>query len=67
MIDMGVGDDDLLESEVVFADQAQDSVDVIARIDDHCFARSFVPDDGAIALKGANGDDFVDHVIGPVL
>jgi hypothetical protein len=62
VVDMRVGDDDLLDLQIVFADERQDVFDVIARVDDHRFVRGFVADQGAITLQGANREDFVDHL-----
>ena len=39
-----------------------DFFDVIAGVDHHSFARGLVADDGTVALQGANGNDFVNHV-----
>ena len=44
-----------------FADERENIVDVVARIDHHGFTGDFVPDDGAIALQRPNGKDFVNH------
>jgi hypothetical protein len=58
---MRVGDDDLLHLQIVFFDQSEDVFNVIAGVNNHGFARGFVADDGAVALQGSNGDDFMDH------
>ncbi len=61
VVDVGVGDDDLFDLEIVFADQGEDVFDFVAGVDDHGFVRGFVADDGAVALQRADGEDFVDH------
>jgi hypothetical protein len=61
VIDVGVGDDDLLDGEVVFGEQGEDARDVLARVDDDGFAGGFVAEDGAVALERAYGEGFEDH------
>jgi hypothetical protein len=61
VIDVGVGNDDLLDLQVVFANQGEDFFDVVAGVDDHGFVRGLVADDGAVALQWADREDFVDH------
>ena len=61
VVDVGVGDDDLLNLEIVFTDDAEDVFDFVTRVDDHGFVRGLVADDGAVALQWADRDDFVDH------
>jgi hypothetical protein len=61
MVDVSVGDDDLLYGEVVMLQSADDAGDVVAGINDDGLAGGFVAEDGAIALKGADDEDFVDH------
>jgi hypothetical protein len=61
MIDVGVRDDDLLDLQVMLADEREDVLNVIARIDDHGFAGGLVADDRAVALERSDGKDFVDH------
>lgn len=61
VIDVGVGDDDLLDLEIVLADESENVFDVVAGVDDHGFTRGFVSDHGAVALERADGEDFVDH------
>ena len=61
MVDMRVGDNNLLDFEIVFANQRQYVFDIIAGINDHPFARSLIADDRAIALQRADGDDFMNH------
>jgi hypothetical protein len=61
VVDVGVGDDDLLDLEIVLADYAEHIFDFVAGVDDHGFVSGFVADDGAVALQEADGEDFVDH------
>src|SRR5208282_177573 len=61
VIDVGVGDDDLLHFQLVLADDGENVFNVIARIDDHGLVRGLVSDDGAVALQRAYGQDLVDH------
>src|SRR6202158_2406838 len=61
VIDVGVGDDDLLHVKLVLADDGDNVFNVIARIDDHGFARGLVADDRAVTLQRADGKDLVDH------
>jgi hypothetical protein len=62
VVDMGVGDDDLLEGEFVAGEDGKDLRDVVAGVDDHGFAGGLVAEDGAVALEGADGEGFADHV-----
>jgi hypothetical protein len=50
VIDVSVSDDDLLDFEIMLAEDSENFVDVVAGIDHHGFARGFIPDDGAVAL-----------------
>ena len=61
MVDVGVGDDDLFDGEVVAVEDGLDAGDVVAGVDDDGFAGGFVAEDGAVALEEADGEDFVDH------
>jgi hypothetical protein len=63
VVDVGVGDDDLLEGEVVLFKQGDDAGDLVAGIDDDGFVGGLVAEDGAVALEQADGEDFVDHVL----
>jgi hypothetical protein len=47
--------------QMVGPDEAENVLNVIARIDDHGFVRGFVPDQGTVALQWANGKDFMNH------
>ncbi len=61
VVDVGMGDHDLLDLQIVLADDGQHVVNIVAGIDHHGFARCVVADDRAIALQRAHLDDFVDH------
>ena len=61
MVDVGVGDDDLLEGELVAGKGGDDAGDVVAGIDDDRLVGGFVSEDGAVALERADYEDFVDH------
>ena len=63
VVDVGVGDDDLLDGERVSGEEGEDAGDVVAGVDDDGFAGGLVAEDGAVALEGADGEDFVDHGI----
>jgi len=63
VVDMGVGDDDLLDGEMVLFESGCDAGDVVAGIDHDGFAGDLVAEDGTVALKGADDEDFVDHGI----
>jgi hypothetical protein len=63
VIDVGVGDDDLLEGELVASEGSDDAGDVVAGVDDDGLVRDFVAEDGAVALEGAYYEDFVDHEV----
>lgn len=62
VVDMGVGDEDLLDGERVPGEEGEDARDIVAGIDDDGFVRGFVAEDAAVALEGADGDGFEDHV-----
>jgi len=61
VVDVGVGDEDLLELEAECVEAASDAVDVVAGVDDDGFASFLVAQDGAVALKRADGEGFEDH------
>src|SRR6202158_3487738 len=63
VVDVGVGDDDLLYYEVVLADDGENILNIVARIDDHGFVRGLIADDGAVTLQWADGQDLVDHSV----
>ena len=61
VVDVGVGDEYLLDGEVVTVQDRHDARYVVARIDDDSLAGGLVTEDGAVALQHADGQDFVDH------
>ena len=61
VVDVGVGDEDLLDDKVVLGEEGEDEGDVVAGVDDDGFVGGLVAEDGAVALERPDGDDFVDH------
>jgi len=61
VVEVSVGDDDLLSGELVFGECGEDARDVIAGVDDDGFARGLVAEDGAVALEEADREGFADH------
>ena len=61
VVNVGVGNDDLLDGEVVLNEEGEDAGDVVAGVDDYGFVGGFVAEDGAVALEGAYGQGFEDH------
>jgi len=61
VIDVRMGDDDLLEFELVLAEDREDSIDFVAGIDDKCLACALVANDGAVTAEKADGEDLVDQ------
>jgi hypothetical protein len=61
VVDVGVGDDDLLDGEVVLGEEGEDVGDVVAGIDDDGLEGGFVAEEGAVAADGAYGEGFADH------
>ena len=61
MIDVRVGDHDGGDLEIVPRKDIQDALDLVAGVDHHRLAGGFVTEDRAIALKGADRKDLVDH------
>jgi hypothetical protein len=45
----------------VFGEEGHDAGDVVAGVNDDCFVGGLVAEDGAVALEGTDGEDFVDH------
>jgi hypothetical protein len=64
VVDMSVGNHNLLEGELVAGERRDDAIDVVAGVDDDGFAGGLVPEDRAVALEGADYEDFVDHILG---
>ncbi len=61
VVDVGVGDENLLELEVEFGEAALDAGDFVAGIDNDGFAGFLVAEDGAVAGERADGEGFQDH------
>src|ERR1035438_5811903 len=61
MVDVSVGDDDLVDLQVALADECKNILNIVAEIDDHGPGGGLVADDRAVALQRADGEDFVDH------
>ena len=61
MVDVGVGDENLLELEAELGEAALDAGDLVAGIDDDGLAGLFVAEDGAVAGERADGEGFEDH------
>jgi hypothetical protein len=61
VINVSVGDNDLLDLKIVPADYFQYIVDIVTWIDHHRFMAELIPNDRAIALQWTDGKDFVDH------
>jgi hypothetical protein len=62
VVDMRVGDEDLLELESEFHETVMDAGDIVAWIDHDGFACLFIAEDGAVALKGTDGKGFENHL-----
>lgn len=63
VIDVGVGDDDLLDGKAMLLEEGNDAGYLIAGIDNDGLAGGFVAQDGAVALEHSDGKDFVDHAL----
>ena len=61
MVDVGVGDEDLLECKTEGGETAVDAADLVAGIDDDGLAGFLVAQDGAVALERADGKSLKDH------
>ena len=61
VVDVGVGDEDLLELEAEFGQSAVNASDFVAGIDDDGFTHFFVTEQGAVALQRADGKGLQDH------
>jgi len=61
VIDVGVGDEDLLEREPVVREGGDDASDVVAGINDDGLVGGFVAEDGAVTAKRADDENFMDH------
>jgi hypothetical protein len=61
VVDVRMGDDNLLDLQIVLSDQRLDIGDIVAGVNDHGFARGFVANDRTIAPQRADRKNFVDH------
>ena len=61
VIDVGVGDEDLFDGELVPGKEEKDAGDVVAGVDKDRFAGVLIAEDGAVALKRTYRDGFKDH------
>ncbi len=61
VVDVSVGDDDLLDGEAVGGEEGHDARDVVAWIYDDGFVGELISEDGAVALERADGENLVDH------
>ena len=61
VVDVGVGNEDLLDGEAVLLEEGDNAGDVVAGINDDGFAGVFIAQDRAVALQHADGEDLVDH------
>ena len=57
MVDMAVGNPDLLQRDAVFADDLQDHLDVTAGVDDDALLAVHIEENRAVLLEGGDGDD----------
>jgi hypothetical protein len=62
VIDVGVGDDDLLDLQVMLAEERENVLNVVPGVDDQGFVRGLVANDRTVALQRPDGKDFVNHV-----
>jgi len=61
MVNVGVGDKNLLELEAKVGEAALNAADLVAGIDDDGLARLLVAQDGAVALEWADWEGLDDH------
>ena len=61
VVDVGVGDDDLLDGKLMLFKSGDDAGDIVAGIDHDGLMGDFVAENGAVALERAYDEDFVDH------
>ena len=62
VVDVGMGADDGFDLELVAAEQAEDTLDLVARIDDDRLMSTRVADDRTVALEHANRELEIDHL-----
>jgi hypothetical protein len=61
MINVSVRDHNLFDLKVMFREECQHIGNVIARVNDHRFARGLVADDRTIALQRPDRKDLMNH------
>ena len=61
MVDVSVRHHNLLDLQVMLADEREDFLNVIPRVNHHGFAGGFVADDRAVALQRTDGKNLVNH------
>ena len=61
VVDVGVGDEDLLERAAEGLEAAVNAADVFSRVDDDGFASLLIAKNGAVALQRADGEGLKDH------
>ena len=69
VVDVAVGDENLLELEAKLVEAAMDAADLFAGIDDDGLAGLLVTENGAVALQRADGEGFENHalIVGPAV
>ena len=63
MVNVGMGNDDLLHGQLVPFQDSEDRVDVGAGIDDRSPQGSLIRENAAVAGEGADGKDLVNHLL----
>jgi hypothetical protein len=61
MVNMGMGDDDLLDSEVVLFQHGKNPVDIRPGIDDRGPQGSLIRENAAVTGERADGKNLVNH------
>jgi hypothetical protein len=61
VVDMGMGDEDLLNRQALIRKPLVDAADVISGINDDGLAGLLVAQDGAVALQGSDGKRLKNH------
>jgi hypothetical protein len=56
-------DHDLLYRQLMLAEQREHILNVVAGVDNHCFARALIANDRAVALQRPDGENLVDHIV----
>ncbi len=62
VVDVSVGNEDLLEFEAQFGEASVDAADFVAGIDDNGLSGLFVAQQGAVALQRADGKGLKNHM-----